>query len=573
VHLLCRIILLKSWANCHLYIVISIMIMWKQSAPLLFLLLFCVAVLAATVRGIPGNPTDVELDTAQWRETGPLELSPERGRFALTYSLVEHQSFQFSLPLARFATPDVAYLNGGYVSLFPPGLSFLVIPGYLVGRALGAAQVGVFAVIALFALLNTFLLRAIALRLGLHEFAATVAALVFLFASPAFSYAVSFYQHHVSTFIILLSVYALMRWKTLWSVALVWFLWAAAVVIDSPNLFLMLPVALFALGRLIYVAWDARRVYMVVRPLGILTLAAASIPIAFFLWFNFESYGNPLQLAGTLRSVEAIDEAGNPAESQVTRLLDLENKKDAMRPKSALGFFTTRSLLYGFYIYSVSPDRGVLWYAPVVFLGIAGFTFMHRHVEFRNLMLLILGFNVLLYSMWGDPWGGWAFGSRYLIPSYAVLSLGLAFALHSWRSRNVFLVVFLALFSYSVWVNTLGALTTNANPPQVEVLGLEEISYQEEKYTFERNWGYLNTTGSKSLLWQALAHTYVDALFYHAFITSGIIILVSALLTALVWAHREEFVLDSASEQGDVMRFSWIANTLQYARSKLSIIL
>jgi hypothetical protein len=94
--------------------------------------------------------------------------------------------------------------------------------------------------------------------------------------------------------------------------------------------------------------------------------------------------------------------------------------------------------------------------------------------------------------MWGDPWGGWAFGSRYLIPTYALLAFGLAFALSRWRYRLVILLLFVPLFTFSLWVNTLGAVTSLANPPEVQVLSLEKQSGHEQKYTFMRNWEFLN---------------------------------------------------------------------------------
>jgi hypothetical protein len=182
---------------------------YRDKILFLILILFISGVLTVSLRGLPGNPTVPELNLKTWKENGPFELSPERGRFALTYSIVEDKSFYFSKSIAGFASPDVGIQNGHYVSLFAPLLSFIAIPGYLIGKYFGASQVGTFAVISLFALFNFFLIRAIAIRLGSNKIAATLGALVFLFATPAFSYAVNLYQHHLSTFLILLSIWAL----------------------------------------------------------------------------------------------------------------------------------------------------------------------------------------------------------------------------------------------------------------------------------------------------------------------------------------------------------------------------
>lgn len=502
--------------------------MWKHILSTFLLVSLCSIALAVSLRGIPGTPTSAQLNDASWKEDGPLELSPDRGRYALAYSLVEDRSFQFSLPIARFATPDVAYTaTGQYVSLFAPGLSFLIIPGYLIGKLLGAGQVGAFAIISLFAVANVLLVRAIAIRLGARDVAATLGAVAFLFASPAFTYAVTLYQHHVTTFLLLLSVYLLLRWNTLWSLAGIWFLWATSVVVDNPNLIIMLPVGLAALGRLVFVQRSATAWRVVVRPLGALTFLLALLPVLFFLWVNYSSYGDPFQLAGTLPSAQVIDSSGLPVE--------VSDREDP-GTKTALGFFPTRNLLNGFYVHSVSPDRGVLWYTPVLLLGILGFVVVRqRRLDIRNVFVAVIGFTVLLYSLWGDPWGGWAFGSRYLIPVYALLSVGVALALSHWRSRWVFLALFFILFGYSVWVNSLGALTSSANPPEVEVLALEAATGHEQKYTFERNWDYLHARGSKSFVWQTVGRQYVSASLYHALLTLGIMVGAGVLVVGLAW--------------------------------------
>lgn len=468
------------------------------------LIIFTTIMLGLSLRGLPGNPTITQLDTWAWKDAGPLELSPERGRYALLYSLIEEKSLAFSVPVAQFATPDVGYHNGRYVSLFAPGVSFLAAPGYLLGKYLGAAQVGTFAVIALFAVLNAGLIYGIARHLQATPAAAAVGALTFTFASPAFAYAVSLYQHHLSTFLILASIYALLRWNNYWSLALTWLLTAAALSIDYPNLIFMLPIALFALGRIVAVKLQDTRLSLAIRWPALLTGFAIIPPLLFFAWFNQTAYGNPWKLAGTVVAVKAIDATGNPAAAA---------EDDSS--KSAVTFFETRNLLHGFQVHFVSPDRGIILYTPIMLFGILGIIYLYkRNASISALLLAIIGMNVLLYSMWGDPWGGWAFGSRYLIPSYALMSIFVAIALSVWRKNWLFLALFLLLFSYSTAVNTLGALTTNANPPQVEVAALEKLSGRQQLYTYEREYQYLQTDGSKSFAWQTVIRPYLSAVHY-----------------------------------------------------------
>ena len=505
-------------------------------------IIFCASILALSLRGIQGNPTSETINQPQWRDEGPLELSPDRGKFALTYSLVEDKSFSFSLPVARFATPDLGFVDGKYVSLFAPGVSFITIPGYLLGKSLGVAQVGTFAVISLFAILNILLLRAIAVKIGANPTAATIASLIFIFATPAFSYAVTLYQHHISIFLILLSLYLLIRFQGIGPLFAIWFLAAAAVTVDYPNLFLMFPIGIFALGRFIILKKEQGKLNVNLKLAGVLTFATALLPILFLLWFNFASFGNPFQLSGTVPSVKAIDEQGNPT---APALAGTENIQKFIQPetqeKAAVRFFKTRNLLAGFNTHLASLDRGIVGFTPVVLFGIlGGFLLYRKNQSTLNLLASILGINILLYSMWGDPYGGWAFGSRYLIPSYAILSIFLALALTNLRKNSLFLLIFFIITSYSIAVNTLGAITTSANPPKVEAVPLSQITGIPEKYTYERNFDFLVNYGSKSFIFQSFASKYLAAWQYYLAICLPIISVSAFLLLILRFFVKEQ---------------------------------
>lgn len=493
------------------------------------LFLFCVLILAFSIRGISGNPTDNTINSDFWKDNGPFELSPERGRFALVYSLIEDNSFYFSESIARFAMPDLGYKNGHFVSLFAPGVSFLVIPGYIVGKFFGAGQVGVFAVIALFALFNAFLIRKIAISLGVNPYAASLGGLVFLFATPAFAYGVSLYQHHISTFLILTSIYLLLSFRSIWSTVVIWFLFAMSIPIDYPNLFLMLPIAIVAFLKNFSIEKIASRIRLKIKFTGFLAICAVVFPLLFFMWFNASSYGNPFQFSGTVQGVRGLDESGDPI-----------IPKSTGKPKNAIAFFQTRNLLNGFYIHFLSSDRSILWFTPVIFISIVGIYLFYKNKSgsLLSLLLGVVGMNILLYSMWGDPWGGYAFGSRYLIPSYAILSIFIAYALSNYRKSMFFVSLFFVLFSYSVSVNTLGAITSSSNPPQTYVLALEAQSGKEEKYTYQRNYDYLLGNQSKSFFFQGYAKSYVSAMQYFAFL-SWLIIMMGFSFLLLLFLQKE----------------------------------
>ena len=505
---------------------------------LITFILFAI-VLAVSIRGIAGNPNSGDLNTPRWKELGPFELSPERGRFALLYSFIEDKSLIFKLPVARFATPDLGYTNGNYVSLFAPGVSFAAIPGYLLGKMFGLAQIGTVTIISIFALINAFLVFKISKFLGAHAYASLTASTIFLFATPAFTYAVTLYQHHISLFLILLSIYILMRWRGFLGLCAVWFLVAVSIPVDYPNLILMAPIALWATGRIIWGKMEKKGFTISLKFWAMFAPLVALIPLAFYVWFSLGSYNRPLQLSGTIDSVQAINAAGKPTTSglvidqRVKEIVAGENSQD----KSATGFFRTRNLLNGFYIHSISPDRGVIYFAPIVLLGIMGvFALWSKKQKEVNLLVSVAVMNIVLYSLWGDPWGGWAFGSRYLIPTYAILSILLAQAVTSFIKKKSFLILFLVLSVYSIGVNTLGAISSSANPPKVQVLALEKQTGKIQRYSVDRNFNYVVSGFSKSFVYNTYLKNFVTPITFYSIITA---ILVSMVLFLTFKSRRE----------------------------------
>ncbi len=500
------------------------------------LAVFIFVVLIVSIRGFLGNPTAKTLSTPYWKENGPLELSPERGRFALTYSLVENHSFVFSNDIGKFAEPDVAVSRGRYVSLFAPLVSFMAAPGYIIGRYFGASQFGAFSIIAIFALFNTILLIQIGIILGANKWASAIASTVFIFGTPAFAYAVNLYQHHISTFLILASIYALLKFKKVWGVMIAFLFCAAAIPLDYPNLFFMFPIGVYALGRIISFEQLRNKISIKISLTRFLTLLVMILPIIFFLWFNNASYGNPFQLSGTLQSVKDIQGTKNLESAEAAKTLAANAKK-----KTVFALFQTRNMVNGFYIHTVSPDRGVIYYAPVILFGIVGFLLaLKKKVQMVPLLGAIVGANVLLYSMWGDPWGGWAFGSRYLIPSYAILSIFVALLLTYWNKKVWVLVVFIFIAFYSIAVNTLGAITTSAMPPQVEVLELEKVSHMVQKYTYAKNWDFLLLGHSKSFAYQTFFKSYITPLYFYEILVVSIFAVVGGMLIYYIYISEKE---------------------------------
>ena len=482
-------------------------------------ILFCAVVLVFSIRGIPGTPTSETVNQPEWGDEGPFELSPERGRFALTLSLVENQSVELTNPIAQFSTPDLGYKNGKFVSLFAPLLSFLIVPGFLLGSLFDYGQVGVYAIIALFALLNVMLIRSIAIRMGANSIAASIGAALFLFGTPAFAYASSLYQHHVSLFLILVSLWLLIGKRSWIRLFLVWLAIGLGLPLDYPNIIMMLPLAIVAGLETIKVLSNSEKTIVQLRILPGLAVLGIVAPLIFFFWYNNAAYGHPLTLLSSLRQVRALNPDGTLIEDTQEKI-STGNVTSTREDRSAVGFFQSRNFLRGFTILTIGRDRGLLYFAPIVLFGLVGAVVLYkRQSPYLSLMVAILGSNIVLYSMWGDPAGGWAFGGRYLIPTFAVLSIFIGAALSYFRRNIPFLLVFLLVSFYSVAVNTLGAISTNRNPPESEILGLEALSGKPELYSWDRNAQFVNAGRLKAFVFNDIGYKYVSSWDYYQYLT------------------------------------------------------
>ncbi len=78
--------------------------------------------------------------------------------------------------------------------------------------------------------------------------------------------------------------------------------------------------------------------------------------------------------------------------------------------------FTT-PLWWGVLGLTLSPARGLLWYAPLTLLGLGGLPHSYRQRPLlTQLILVVIFFHLIAFGSWWEWWGGYAWGPRFLLP-------------------------------------------------------------------------------------------------------------------------------------------------------------
>lgn len=498
----------------------------KNVYAILFLILLGLAMFAFVLRGQSGNLSSSQIKKNLDQATKPFELSPERSRYILIESLAKNHSFALTKQMAEAAYPDVGYYQGKYFIYFAPGVSIVVLPFYFAGQYFNLAQVASFFSISLFATASMVMLFLICQKIfAFPLWVSVLVPLTFAFASISLSYANTLYQHHVTTFLLVSSFYAAWQFRkrarfSFLYACYIWFAYGVAIFVDYPNAVLLLPV-------MVYFALSAVEMRFVKSMLQVKLRLWAVVPAVIFVfllllhgYYNYKNFGDFKTVSGSLVGVKEIQEATHRG-AEITEA-DVAKIQGSKSPTS---FFSEESFPKGLYTLTVSLDRGFLLYSPIFILALIGIarTKAKSNAENTTLFATIL-VNFFLYSSWSDPWGGWAYGPRYLIPSFALLSIYIGTFLT--LKKRIFLVrpAFYVLFLYSNAIALLGALTTNAVPPKIEA------DYLHMKYNFLLNIDYLLSGKTSSFLFNEFFQSSLSIWQYYIILLMSMSLLVYAIL-------------------------------------------
>ncbi len=504
------------------------------------IIIIAIFLVALVVKGQKGSPLyfQKERDT---KVEGPFESTGSTSRYALVQSIVDNHTFFFTPDLASFSAPDVVLYKGHSFSIFTPGVSFLAAPFYIFGEKVGLPQLFAYLSTALFALINMLLIARIANKLGAGLYASLVSGFLFLFATNGLTYALTLTQHQLTITIILLALLNAFGERTILKDILFGLILGFSPLVDIPDVIFLMPIFIYIFCKHFTLIPLDKKIQVNFK-LTFFSILLGMIPfLIVFLYYNYQTTGSLFKVGqtvgrgGYVTSIAAKTTKkviGPPPAPSSTNVLSTQFLSNST--------FNTRVQLNGLYILLLSDERGIFYYSPILLIGLFGlFIGLRQHIrKNKNIFLIIFAIiltNIAIYSMFDDPWGGWAFGPRYLLPTIALLSTTIGIALQKYKRNRVFLVIVCGLLFYSVWISSLGALTTSAVPPKQEA----EHLIVKIPYTYQYNLSFITKNATSSLVYNLFLSRQMTVKTY-MYVFDVLIILVFGGLLIGVWFEQKE---------------------------------
>jgi hypothetical protein len=135
------------------------------------------------------------------------------------------------------------------------------------------------------------------------------------------------------------------------------------------------------------------------------------------------------------------------------------------------------NLLSKLWFYLGSPSSSIFLFTPVVLYGILGILSLKKSNPWLMRLLTIIPTLQLLHISSMETIGGFQYGPRYLLPTLACVTIGIAVWLAA-KHRTLSWTIFGILLAYSVGVALIGAVQTVMYPmpgPYAPIVLLRQI--------------------------------------------------------------------------------------------------
>lgn len=369
----------------------------------------------------------------------------ESSYWLLTVSITDYHSLYIDQAMITY-TPwkldskmGVGYYDGHYYSTLPPGLSFIAIPFFLIGK--GIWNVLVFFGISMSYITITFipmamlssisaaftitLFHKLLNELEFSDNSALLTSITLAFGTISWVYAKTFYAQSLSMLLNFFGLYLVIlatKYKKINRFFLAGIVVGIATTVRVSNIFLVIPVV-------IYLALKSQRIN------AFIFFIFGTLPaVSLLLLYNYLCFDNPF-ITGYYY--------------------------DLIYDYTSISSTFSTNPLFGIYGLLFSPGRGLFVYSPVLVLSIPGFYYFLK-TDKEEAILFIASFLVILLFYSSYTWwhGGLSFGPRFLTDILPSIVLPLGKTLEKFSSNKYFWILFYLLLGFSIFTQTIGALTS-----------------------------------------------------------------------------------------------------------------
>ena len=497
---------------------------------LLLLLFFCIYLV--TLRGLPSTPVPDKTNTININ-VPPFESSLERGRYAQIFALVYNKTFAVDA-YKDFVKPDIAWYGGHYFPAFPPGTVLLSVPAFIIGQQFHLGQVFAYGMTTVTSIVTGFFLLQICRKLKLSKQTGLFTVLIYLFSSMVWSYSVTLSAHPLSALLITLLLYLYIQLdekkNNFLVFSLIWLFYGLNFFVDYPNLLIASPLVIASVIRLIKVKLIRTDYKINFSFTPLYAIYPMIFILSIFSFYSFRYYHQPFVFTNTYNLQVLTKQGITVDESKLTN--------NIFKKVTYAKRFTAEQAIIGVQTLLVSQDRGLFFFFPIFLLAMIGIFWLKKY-ELWLVILAIFFLDLIVYGSFDDPWGGWAFGPRYLIVSLPLIAVtcGVAFEkLASSMFGFLWKTICALLFIYSSAIALLGAITTNAVPPSVEAPSLHIPD------NFMLNFDYLQQGKIYSYSYITYFNHLVSPLDFYLWVFAIVLILGALIIYYPTKKKREEYV-------------------------------
>lgn len=376
----------------------------------------------------------------------------ERPRIVQAMSLVETGQWTIDGPVRRRLDlgPDIARspASGRLYPNKPPGTTLVLAPAVVLARAVHGDAINLRSLTwwarLMTAVVPSWVLIAVMLRRLSGRFGkgpGVAAVVLYMVATPAFSYAHLAYGHQLAACLLTLGLVAMVDGvdgvdgvdsdggrTSWWRAALGGLLAASAVTVDYGVVFAGIPIALVLLFMGIVRGRGGRVVAAV---------AGAMLPIVALAWYHHAAFGSPWSTG-----YHHVIDPGFAAK----------------HGQGLLGLSWPR--WDSFARHMLHPGGGLLWWVPLAPLGLYGLVATafrdldeRARLESGLFAAIVVLYVVLVACLRFD--GGWRVGPRYLVAILPMLAWGWAEVLMQIHERPAWVIIVGALGGYSAAINVM----------------------------------------------------------------------------------------------------------------------